>query len=94
MSPGEQPRSSGLTGAEIERAFRLGDHPPILSVKQAARMVGESESAIYRRVARGEFRSAINGRGKPLRFWRDRFVKEYFAPGPRSSAHGPPRTRS
>lgn len=81
MSGGERSHTQRLTGAEIERAFRLGDHPPILNVKQAAKLVGESESTLYRRVARGEFRSAINGRGKPLRFWRDRFVKEYFAPG-------------
>lgn len=81
------PRPAGpLTRDELDRGLRLSDVPPVLTAKEAARLMRLSESALYRRVARGEFRTAINGRGKPLRFWRDRFVKEFFGPANHAAA--------
>lgn len=81
-----------LTAAEIESGFRLTDSSPVLTVREAAALLRISESTLYHRVSRGEFRSAINGRGKPLRFWRDRLVKEFFSPRPRNRST--PRNRS
>lgn len=78
-----------LTSAEIESGFRLTDASPVLTVREAAALLRISESTLYHRVSRGEFRSAINGRGKPLRFWRDRLVKEFFSPRNRSTPRPP-----
>jgi len=69
-----------LTGAEIEQALRLGGRPPCMTVREFAEFVRTSESVIYRMIARGELRGAINGRGKPMRIWTARGVREFFSP--------------
>jgi hypothetical protein len=77
-----------LTRDEIDRGLRLSEFPAVLTVREAAALLRLSESALYHRVGRGEFRGAINGRGKPMRFWRDRLVKEFFSPRNRDSPRG------
>lgn len=87
----KQPASppASLTRDEIDRGLRLSELPAVLTVREAAALLRLSESTLYHRVSRGEFRSAINGRGKPLRFWRDRLVKEFFSPRNRSRNENP-----
>jgi predicted DNA-binding transcriptional regulator AlpA len=66
-----------LTLAEIRRAFEpvADKYPPVLSLEQAAEIAGLAPSTMQRLVSEGQFKNSVK-RGKPLRFWRDRFVQE------------------
>jgi hypothetical protein len=63
-----------LTLREIRAAFESGDqYPPILSLPQAATLAHLSPHTVRRLVSEGFFRQSVR-RGKPVAFWRDRFV--------------------
>ncbi len=64
-----------LTRAEIADAVR--DLPPVLTADEAAMLARQAKSTLYHHVSRGRFRTSVR-RGKPLLFWRDRFVMELF----------------
>jgi hypothetical protein len=65
-----------LTAGEVETAFRNDTQfPPILSLEQAAGLSHFSPSTIKRLASEGYFHDSIR-RGKPIAFWRDRFVVE------------------
>lgn len=63
---------------EIRSAIDPAVYPPIMDVHQAAALFGLSHHTIYKAVSEGRFRGAVH-RGKPLRFWRDRLIRAFFA---------------
>ena len=67
---------SRLSLREIKSAFEpLTDRfPPVLSPGQAAELACLKPSTLRRKVSQGDFSDSV-ARGKPLRFWRDRFVQ-------------------
>jgi hypothetical protein len=61
---------------EIEAAFRNDpSFPPILSLEQAAQLAHLARGTLKRLVSEGYFGSSVR-RGKPIAFWRNRFVAE------------------
>jgi hypothetical protein len=66
-----------LTPGEIARAFDMPQNPfgPVLSLKEAALLAKIAPSTLKRHVSEGKFANSVK-RGKPLRFWRDRFLVE------------------
>ena len=62
---------------DIRKAFEnIGDgFPPVLSLEQAAKLAHLAPSTVKRKVSEGHFKESVK-RGKPLLFWRDKFVKE------------------
>jgi hypothetical protein len=62
---------------DIRRAFEpfAGDYPPILNLRQAAKLAGVAPSTLKRHVSEGMHKDSVS-RGKPLRFWRDLFVQD------------------
>lgn len=62
---------------DIRKAFEnIGeDFPPVLSLEQAAKLAHLAPSTVKRKVSEGHFKKSVK-RGKPLLFWRDKFVKE------------------
>ena len=61
---------------EVEAAFRNDTRfPPLLSLDQAAELAHLAPSTIKRLASEGCFRNSVR-RGKPIAFWRDRFVVE------------------
>ena len=62
---------------DIRKAFdNLGDNfPPVLSLEQAAKLAHVAPSTLKRKVSEWQFKESVK-RGKPLLFWRDKFVKE------------------
>lgn len=63
--------------AEIRHSFEgLSDkYPPVLSLEQAAELAKLAPSTLKRKVSEGCFMTSVSP-GKPLRFWRDRFVQD------------------
>ncbi len=70
-----RPAPRSLTREEL--AGPLSEYPPIMTPDEAARLLRVSKSTLYHHVSRGQYRAAVK-RGKPLRFWRDRLVREFF----------------
>jgi hypothetical protein len=65
-----------LSRDEVEAAFRNDPRfPPLLSLGQAAQLAHLAPSTIKRLASEGCFRNSVR-RGKPIAFWRDRFVVE------------------
>jgi hypothetical protein len=61
---------------EIEVAFRNDpSFPPILSLEQAAQLAHLAPGTLKRLVCEGYFGNSVR-RGKPIAFWRNRFVAE------------------
>ena len=69
------------TTGEIHSAVDGSAFPPILDVHQAAALLQVSIHTVYRAVSEGRFKTAVR-RGKPLRFWRDRLISEFFGAPP------------
>lgn len=66
--------SSPLTQREVNDAFDKSDRfGPILTLQQAAELSHYKPSTLKRKASEGFFKGAVS-RGKPLLFWRDRFV--------------------
>ena len=64
-----------LQQAELDAALK--DRPPVLTPDEAATLLRLKLSTLYRHVSEGRYAGAVK-RGKPLRFWRDRLVKEFM----------------
>lgn len=65
-----------LSNSEVETAFRNDSRfPPLLSLDQAAQLAHLAPSTIKRLASEVYFRNSVR-RGKPIAFWRDRFVVE------------------
>lgn len=69
-----------LTSQEVTAAFDGSEYPPIMTPLQAAGLLGLKLSTLYRHVSEGRYRESVR-RGKPLRFFRDRLVQEFFRCG-------------
>ena len=65
-----------LTIHEVQTAFKDSPQfPPVLSLAQAASLAHLASGTIKRLVSEGFFGNSVR-RGKPVAFWRDRFVAE------------------
>lgn len=66
-----------LGAGEISRAFDTPQNPfgPILSLKEAAVLAKLAPSTLKRLISEGKYAGCVK-RGRPLRFWRDRFIVE------------------
>ena len=65
-----------LSKNEVIAAFRnQPQFPPLLSLVQAGQLAHFAPSTIKRLVSEGYFSNSVR-RGKPIAFWRDRFVVE------------------
>jgi hypothetical protein len=63
-----------LTPKEVAEAYGAGDrYSPILTLQQAAELAHLAPGTLKRKVSEGYFKGAVS-RGKPLLFWRDRFI--------------------
>ncbi len=70
----EDTRSARLSPKEIRTA--LGDgYKPIITVGEASALSGLAVKTIQKKVSEGCFTQSVK-RGRPLLFWRDRFVQE------------------
>ena len=66
--------TSPLSINEIKEAFGKSDqYGPILTLKQAAELSHYKPTTLKRKTSEGFFKGSV-ARGKPLLFWRDRFV--------------------
>lgn len=65
-----------LAYSEVIAAFKNDMRfPPLLSLEQAAILAHFAPSTIKRLVSEGYFSNSVR-RGKPIAFWRDRFIVE------------------
>ncbi|MHC4727941.1 MAG: hypothetical protein ACYS17_12015 [Planctomycetota bacterium] len=65
-----------LAHKEVVAAFKNNTQfPPLLSLNQAAQLAHFAPTTIKRLVSEGYFGNSVR-RGKPIAFWRDRFVVE------------------
>jgi hypothetical protein len=66
-----------LTGGDLRSAFETPTNPygPVLSLKEAATLSKLAPSTLKRLVSEGRFENSVK-RGRPLLFWRDRFIQE------------------
>ena len=73
---GRPARHLCLTPREVQAAFKnCPQFPPILSLEQAVELAHLAPSTLKRLASEGFFADSIR-RGKPVAFWRDRFVVE------------------
>lgn len=76
QSPSRSTRRKPLTRDEVEAAFKNDRRfPPLLSLEQAAQLAHLAPTTLKRLASEGYFCNSVR-RGKPLAFWRDRFVVE------------------
>jgi excisionase family DNA binding protein len=85
------PRPARLTSDEIDLAFRdeesRADFPPILTIKQFAKLFGVSQSTTYTWIAQGRLTGCVTRIGKHNRIWRNRVIEQMFNRGlPRSES--------
>ncbi len=75
--PSRAARTIHLPLGEIRGAFEplREEYPPILTLGQAAEIAHMAPATIKRKLSEGGFRQSAK-RGKPLLFWRDRFIQE------------------
>ena len=83
-----------ITLAEARAAGEELGLPPIITLEEAALVARQSPFTIKRKVSEGYFPKSARP-GKPLRFWRDKYIVELMQERRRSStnrrvAHGPP----
>jgi len=63
---------------EIHAAIDAERFPPVMTPDQAADLLQVSKHTVYRYVSDGRLKRSVR-RGRPLRFWRDRLISEFFA---------------
>jgi hypothetical protein len=80
-------RPTNITAEEIAAAFNAGrwraEFPPILTPKQAGKLLGIGPSTLSLYTQMGTFDGATGMIGKHRRYWRDRIVT-YLFPAPRN----------
>ena len=67
-----------LATDEIQQAIDRDRFPAVLTPKQAAELFQVSLATIYRWSSEERFSGSVR-RGRPLRFWRDRMVEQFFS---------------
>ena len=71
-----------LSRSEIGSAFReeadQAQSPPILSLKQLAKLTGKSPKTLYGWIEKGRLDGAFRKRGKSMLFWRDKVIEILF----------------
>jgi hypothetical protein len=71
--------STPLTQKEVAEAFQTSERfGPILTLQQAAELGNLAPSTLKRKVSEGHFKGSVS-RGKPLRFWRNRYVLQLMS---------------
>jgi len=76
QGPRRFPSRKPLSRDEVEAAFRNDARfPPLLSLDQAAQLAHFAPGTVKRLASEGFFRNSVR-RGKPIAFWRDRFIVE------------------
>jgi hypothetical protein len=83
--PSDAPRRDRITQLtlnEVQDAFApYGDrYRPILTLTEAAEITHQKPGTLKRLVSEGKFKGCVK-RGKPLLFWRDRFVQQVMTFG-------------
>jgi len=75
-----------LSLSEVQEAFApYGErYGPILTLSEAAEIARNKPSTLKRKVSEGHFKGCVS-RGKPLLFWRDRFVQQVMNFGRKST---------
>jgi len=74
--PHQPTQRKRLAHDEVHAAFRNDSRfPPILSLNEAANLAHLAPTTVKRLASEGYFRDSVR-RGKPIAFWRDRFVME------------------
>lgn len=74
--PHQPTQRKRLAHDEVHAAFRNDTRfPPILSLNEAANLAHLAPTTVKRLASEGYFRDSVR-RGKPIAFWRDRFVME------------------
>ena len=69
----------GLQPDDIEKAFAQDPRfPAVLSVAQAAELLGRPADTIRLWIAQGKLKGAARKRGKAHFIWRDRLIKIIF----------------
>jgi hypothetical protein len=69
--------SSLIRGRNIENLALDDKFPRILSLPQAAEIVGLKPSTLKRKISEGHFKDCVSA-GKPVRVLRDKFVLAFF----------------
>ncbi len=69
-------RSPQLSLDEIRRA--MSDYPPIITVKQLAKILNLSASTMYFWISQGRLCGAMRKRGRHNLIWRDRVISLIF----------------
>ncbi len=68
-----------LTDKEIEAAF--GDrYGPVIGIDEVSEITGLAPATIARKLSEGWCRNCVR-RGKPVRFLRNRFIRQFFGGG-------------
>lgn len=68
-----------LTVEEVKEAFERDQrYGPILTLQQAAELAHLAPSTLKRKVSEGKFTGCV-AHGKPLLFWRNRFVPQLMS---------------
>ncbi len=80
---GNQRRTIKLSKREVQDALPP-DTPAILTLAEAAALARLAPATLKRHVSEGRYRDCVI-RGKPLRFWRDRFVQQVMKGETRSA---------
>lgn len=68
-----------LSSTEVQEAVApyRERYKPILTLSEAAEIARLKASTLKRKVSEGEFKGCVR-RGKPLLFWRDRFIQQFM----------------
>jgi len=67
-----------VTKDEIRSAIDGERYPPILTPHQVAELFGVSLASVYRWSSEERFSGCVR-RGRPLRFWRDGLIEQFFS---------------
>ncbi len=80
MAAEEEVRQRRVTVKNVEIAFELlsDKYPPVLTLAEAAEIARLKPSTLKRHVSEGKYKFC-KIKGKPLRFFRNKFVVELFA---------------
>jgi hypothetical protein len=69
-----------LDEVQVAYAVYRDRYPPIITLPEAAEIARLKPATLKRKVSEGRFRGCVR-KGKPLLFWRDRFVQALMNSG-------------
>ena len=79
-----RPRGANISKREIHQALPPNT-PAILTLTEAAELARIARATLKRHVSEGRYHDCVI-RGKPLRFWRDRFLQQVMKGEARSAS--------